>query len=859
MKLRAHLLVLALVTLLPTIAFAVIVSVLFGQRERATFERGATERTLALLTAVDAELKSTVTTLLALATDRRFDRNDLRAFHDEAVRVLQSQPGWVSVNVARPSGQQVVNALRPFGVELPMIVERSSFEQTVRTGQPVVGSLKVSSLTGEHDFDVRVPVVRGGVVRYVLSATVKPRAMSEMLAAQRLPAEWVGVLLDGNRRIVARTVAPERTVGQPASDSLRAALDRAPEGWFHGSTIEGNAVYTPYNRSSFSGWTVALGIPAAAVEAGVWKTRSAMAAGVASTSALALILAMTLGRRISTPIVALAASAKAIGRGEPPQVPPHARITEVSDLAGTLEEAAAALRAREETQGRLAAIVQAAGDAIISGTADGTLLTWNPAATRLFGYSADEIGGRHLSLLVPPDRARETGQMLAAVGRGESWQLETVRVRKDGTAVDVALDVAPIRGAAGAVTGFVAAIRDVTERRRTEEALREADRRKDQFLALLSHELRTPINAVYGWARMLQAGQVDEQARGRALDAIIRNANAQVQLIDDLLDVSRIIAGKIRLDVRSVDLPAVIDAALDAVRPAASTKAIRLQTVLDPRAGPVTGDPDRLQQVVWNLLMNAVKFTPRGGRVQVHLQRVNSHIEIVVSDTGHGIAPEMLSLIFDRFLQADSSSTRAHTGLGLGLALVRHLVELHGGSVTAQSAGEGKGATFTVKLPLTLATVGEAPAERMHPTARTPVTRDVAPVLENVRVLIVDDDRDALTLATTILTIARAEVRVCDSAQAAFATFQDWRPDVVIADIEMPGEDGLSLIRKIRALETTRGARVPAVALTAYGRAEDRMRTLSGGFSMHVPKPVDPAELVTVVASLMGRDAPSTM
>ena len=517
------------------------------------------------------------------------------------------------------------------------------------------------------------------------------------------------------------------------------------------------------------------------------------------------------------------------------------------------------MRAREETQGRLAAVVQAAGDAIISGTVDGTLLTWNPAAARLFGYSADEIGGRHLSLLVPPDRARETEQMLAAVGRGEPWELETVRVRKDGTAVDVAVDVAPIRGAAGAVTGFAAAIRDVTERRRAEEALREADRRKDQFLALLSHELRTPINAVYGWARMLQAGQVDEQTRGRALDVIIRNANAQVQLIDDLLDVSRIIAGKIRLDVRPVDLPGVIEAALDAVRPAAGTKAIRLQAVLDPRAGPVTGDPDRLQQVVWNLLMNAVKFTPRGGRVQVHLQRVNSHIEIVVSDTGQGIAREMLPVIFDRFLQADSSSTRAHTGLGLGLALVRHLVELHGGAVTAQSAGEGKGATFTVKLPLTLATLEEAPEGRVHPTARTPVTREVASVLENVRVLVVDDDRDALTLASSILTTARAEVRVCDSARVAFTMFQDWRPDVVIADIEMPGEDGLSLIRKIRALETTPGARVPAVALTAYGRAEDRMRTLSAGFSMHVPKPVDPAELVTVVATLMGRDTAPAM
>jgi PAS domain S-box-containing protein len=652
-------------------------------------------------------------------------------------------------------------------------------------------------------------------------------------------------------------VAPERAVGQPASESLRAALDRAPEGWFHGSTIEGDVVYTPYTRSSFSGWTVAMGIPAAAVEAGARKTIAAMALGVAGTSALALIIALTLGRRISTPIVALAASVKAIGQGRPPAIPRHSRIAEVGILAGALEETSASVRAREDAQGRLAAIVQASGDAIISCAPDATVLTWNPAATRLFGYAAEEIVGRPLSLLVPPDRAPETEQMLAAVGRGESWALETVRVSKDGTAVHVAVDASPIRGAAGIVAGLAALIRDITERRRAEEALREADRRKDEFLALLSHELRTPINAVYGWARMLQAGQLDEPARGRAFDAILRNANAQVQLIDDLLDVSRIIAGKTRLDVRTVDLPAVIEAALDAVRPAAGTKGVRLQPVLDPGAGPVRGDPDRLQQIVWNLLMNAVKFTPRGGRVQVLLQRVNSHVEIVVSDSGQGIAPELLPVIFERFRQADSTSTRAHGGLGLGLALARHLVELHGGTITGHSAGEGKGATFIVQLPLAAITPGEDSGPRVHPTARTPVTGGVAPVLEQARVLVVDDDRDALALPATILTAARAEVHVCDSAEAALAVFRDWRPEVVIADIEMPDEDGLSLIRKIRALETTPGTRVPAIALTAYGRAEDRMRTLSAGFSMHVPKPVDPVELVTVVASLLGRNAPA--
>jgi signal transduction histidine kinase/ActR/RegA family two-component response regulator len=394
--------------------------------------------------------------------------------------------------------------------------------------------------------------------------------------------------------------------------------------------------------------------------------------------------------------------------------------------------------------------------------------------------------------------------------------------------------------------------RQLEELRVAREAADAGNRAKDGFLAVLSHELRTPLNAVYGWARMLRSGQVSAETSQRALDAIVRNADAQVQMIDDLLDVSRVIAGKMRLDVRVVDLQTVVADALDAVRPAAEGKSIRLQAVLDPRAGPITGDPARLQQVVWNLLMNAVKFTPKGGRVQVHLQRVNFHVEIVVSDTGRGIDPDVLPFIFDRFRQADSSSTRAHGGLGLGLALVKQLVELHGGTVVAQSGGEGKGATFIVRLPVTIATITDGP--RVHPTA--PVTEARSGVrLDGLRVLVVDDDLDALDLATSILSAAGAVVMTSASASEALTTLAHWRPDVLVSDIEMPGEDGYSLIRRVRALDAQRGGKTPAVALTAYGRAQDRMLSLTAGYSMHVPKPVDPAELTTIIASVAGRAA----
>jgi PAS domain S-box-containing protein len=391
----------------------------------------------------------------------------------------------------------------------------------------------------------------------------------------------------------------------------------------------------------------------------------------------------------------------------------------------------------------------------------------------------------------------------------------------------------------------------------------EVNRLKDEFLATLSHELRTPLTAVLGWTRLLGTGQLDEATRARALETIERNAQAQVQLIDDILDVSRIIRGKLRLDVRPVELAPVIESAVDSVRPAAEAKGIRLQVVLDPRTGPVSGDPDRLQQVVWNLLSNAIKFTPRGGRVQVILARVDSHLEIDISDTGQGIARDFLPYVFDRFRQADPTTTRVHGGLGLGLAIVRHLIELHGGTVNAESEGAGTGATFRIMLPL-LATV----SAQIEPVGETPVATTVAranggddllagfdcpPEIEGLRVLIVEDDADSRELLVTVLKQCRAEVVAVAGAAAAIRTLEVWRPDVLISDIEMPGEDGYSLIRKVRALPPERGGDIPAAALTAYARAEDRMRALLAGFQIHVPKPVEPAELITVVASLAAR------
>jgi signal transduction histidine kinase/ActR/RegA family two-component response regulator len=388
-----------------------------------------------------------------------------------------------------------------------------------------------------------------------------------------------------------------------------------------------------------------------------------------------------------------------------------------------------------------------------------------------------------------------------------------------------------------------------------------ANRTKDEFLATMSHELRTPMTAILGWAQLLRSHTLGEADFERALEIVERNARAQQKLIDDLLDISRIITGKLRLDVRPVDLASVVAATVDALRPTAEAKAIRLQSILDPQAGPVSGDTDRLQQVVWNLLSNAIKFTPKGGRVQVRLERVDSHIEIVVSDSGKGISAEFLPHVFDRFRQADGTSTRKHGGLGLGLSIVRQLVELHGGAVSVESDGEGHGATFIVQLPQmvtrrqTSAAAAAAARPRRQPAAGGKhFSFDCPPSLKGLRILVVDDEPDTRRLLRTMLEQCGSEVTTAGSASEALAAFAESRPDVLISDIGMPGEDGYELIGKLRATETGRLAeRVPAIALTAYARVEDRVRALNAGFQVHVTKPIEPVELLAVIASLTGR------
>ena len=529
---------------------------------------------------------------------------------------------------------------------------------------------------------------------------------------------------------------------------------------------------------------------------------------------------------------------------------------------------------------------------------NGQILAANPSFFKMLGLHHQILQGKMLFELVtnPPDQVKQylrncsssremvLGSLTLSANNGE-----TCSCRSEGAAIrpwspeSPTLILLRLKNRESASSRFILLnkkidelAKEIRQRQRAEEeraqllvqeqkaraeaekARAEAEnlnRLKDEFLSTVSHELRTPLNAILGWSQILRNKRVDEAAMNRALETIERNARSQAQLIDDLLDISRIITGKIRLNVQTVELLPVIEAAMDTVRPSADAKNIRLQSVLDPAGGPVLGDSERLQQIVWNLLSNAIKFTSKQGRVQVCLQRINSHVEIVVADTGQGISAEFLPYVFERFRQADSSITRSFGGLGLGLAIVRQLVELHGGTVHAESPGEGQGSTFTVKLPLIAVGLTAIEPERVHPAVGGSVPFDCSPRLDGLRILIVDDDADIRDLLTYTLEVCGAEVMAAASADEAISvlTASSTPMDILISDIGMPDEDGYALLRRVRALEPEHKGGIPAIALTAYARTQDRRAALLAGFQSHVAKPVEPAELIAVIANLAGR------
>ncbi len=506
----------------------------------------------------------------------------------------------------------------------------------------------------------------------------------------------------------------------------------------------------------------------------------------------------------------------------------------------------------------LAAIVNSSDDAIVSKSLDGIIMSWNKGAETIFGYTAEEAVGRPVLMLVPEDRRDEEPKILAQLRRGERVDhFETIRVRKGGEHFPVSLTISPVHDLNGTIVGASKIARDITQLKRITKELEElleseraararaeqANRLKDDFLATVSHELRTPLNAIVGWTQVLKDRLAANPEAVEELKIVERNAYAQAQLIDDLLDLGRIAAGKMILNAVRFELGDLIEDAIASIRQAAELKGILISAPAREVRERVTGDRKRLQQVLLNLLSNAIKFTPKGGRVFVTVAQVDSHVEIAVADNGRGIAPEFLPHVFERFRQADSSTTRQYGGLGIGLALVKQLVELHGGEARAESPGLNRGATFTISLPVAAVAPEAAPSEPAQPAAALPEEG-----LSGIKVLAVDDDRDSLMVIVRILAARGAKVQSAGSAAEALELFPAFLPDVIVSDIGMPGHDGYEFIRRVRQLHG--GMHVPAAALTALARSEDRMRALQAGFQTYISKPVASTELIAVVRSL---------
>jgi len=720
MRLRSHLLILTLGTLLPMVILGVAATALIAEREKAVFRRGATERTLALLTAVDAELSSHSTSLQALAGSQNLETFDLGALHDEALRAVAIQRSWRKVRLAFPSGRLIFDTSVPFGGPLPQLTERPSFDEALSTGKPVIGDLFDEG--GAYTFRVRVPIVSDGEARYVLTALVDPDAIEALLARQRLPSDWVGVVLDENRRIVARTVGGQTMVGQLASDSLREALDRAPEGWFHGTTIEGMEVYTPYNRSPYSGWTVAMGIPAAVVEAGAWRLTWLLALGVIAALATAILLAVALGRRITAPISALAAAARAVGTGAPVVPAGTERVAEVHEVGRALADAARAVREREN-------------------------------------------------------------------------------------------------------------------------ALRAADRAKDEFLAMLGHELRNPLGALLTAAHLLEETGPREGPGKTAPEIISRQVRHMTRLVDDLLDVSRVTSGKVELSRRPLDLAELASGVVDSLR--AAGRLDEHEVRLDAEPAWVHADGARLEQVLANLIGNAVKYTPAGGRIEVEVARRGRDAVLAVTDSGVGLPAELVPRVFDLFVQGERSLDRSLGGLGIGLTLVKRLVELHGGSVAAASDGEGTGARFTVRLPAI-----EPPGRQAEQglADRPPRRRH--------KILLIEDNGDARQALHAALARQGHQVFEAADGAAGLAAAAELRPEVAVVDIGLPGLDGYEVARRLRA--ETGGDALALIALTGYGQKETRQRALDAGFDDYLTKPVSPDRLSGVIDSVVAAAAART-
>jgi two-component system, cell cycle sensor histidine kinase and response regulator CckA len=901
LKLRTHLVLLTTATLLPTIIFTAVIALFLARREQDTFKRGAIERMLALLTAIDTELKSSISTLEALGTSSLLDTGDLRAFRDRAERVLKSQPDWFDINLARPSGQQILNLLRPFGAELPMVHERSSFEQVLQTGKAAVGGVALDEGTQQHVFMVRVPVLRGGVIKYVLSAVVKPETFSALLAQQRLPPDWIGVVLDGNKRFVTRTMNLERSLGKPAPESLQAAIARAPEGWFRGTTIEGSDVYTAYNRSSFSDWTVVMSIPAAAVEASLRSSLLYVASLGSIFLALGIGLAWSFSSGIARSIGGLTRMAEDLGLGKgPPPTPPAAEnsgpahITEVEDVGNALVKANRLIRERSAERDRVEADLrqvsgrlELAQEAGKIGTFERDLITnevkWSASQEKLYGLVPGGFGGKlkdWAERVHPDDLAAVEAEMRRATEDKSSLNLEFRIIRTDGVERWVASQAQVFADEDGTPRRLVGVNIDITERKRAEAAVKRlnedlekivADRTADLMQANaelrenleqrekleqqlrhaqkmqaigtlaggIAHDFNNILGIIHGYAQEMYGS--DPRDYSRSVEVIIGAAERGAKVVKQLLTFAR----TNDTEQKPVDINALVRDTLDILREV-FPKTITFSIKLDPTLPVIEGDQNQLQQALINICLNARDAMPEGGTLCIRTSWVPASDirERFPQLNGDYVQIDVSDTgtgmddeIRQRVFEPFFTTKKEEGGTGLGLSVVYGIAQAHRGFIDTESE-RNRGTIFKLYLPIPSQT-----AQALEINAS-----DGKAALSNGETLLIVEDEPHL-LELVRISAEKRGFRVLtarDGEEALKIYHERWREiDVVLLDWGLPRLGGRAVFRKLNEINP----QVKVIGISGYLNSDLKNSLLAEGVQDFLEKPCAPNKILEKVLS----------
>jgi len=838
--LRAYLLWLVLATLLPGVVGASLLFIHQYEKSRSQFERNTMQTVRALVHTLDSKLLQAQAIAQTISTYDALQERDFARVHRQAREALLLAGAGMSAVLRDRNGQQILNTSMPYGAALPLDPSRE-LDDVFALGRPTISNLFISRVTKGPAASIDVPVRVDGRVAYVLSVRIGPRYFADMLSPKSVPEGARASVFDRNGVIFARNLNPELFVGKRVTAPLYEAMARAKEGATRSISQEGAELRTFYSASQLSGWSVGVGVPRASLNQALFEPLSALLIGVTLLFAIGLWLAWQIGGRLARSVQALQAPAIALGKGETPPRFTQVHVKEAAEVAEAIGAASTLLGERAQALAVKEAELRDAHRMARFGTWHLTLATGAVDASEsvqyIYGRTLPPYGEQRGTLL--PEESWEKTEALQRelVRDGGSARMQLQVLHADGHRIWIDLHCEAVQDADGRVTALRGTIQDVTDRVNAEEALRQADQRKNEFLAMLAHELRNPLAPIASGAQLLGQDNLDP-ARTRQISAIIaRQARHMAGLVDDLLDVSRVTRGLVALSKSRIDINEVVLEALEQVQEPLRQKRQVLDRALLPAPAYVMGDRKRLVQVVGNLLHNAVKFTGAGGHLRVALALHETTLEIVVADDGIGMLPEELERAFDMFVQGERTPDRTQGGLGIGLALVRSLVQLHGGSARVVSPGPGQGSTFTVTLP--------------RCANRSSGVADAAPAVDGavrpLKVMVVDDNVDAAQVLAMYVGAAGHEVAVEHDPFAALILAERFAPDACLLDIGLPGMDGHELARRLRAQPATSQALL--VAVTGYGQAQDREASLQAGFDHHLVKPVDMVALERILAA----------